>query len=111
MVQFESTQNGEGYSQSQLLILLEVPTEQQVSSRSSITMYASPSGQNEYTLGEEVPTEEELLAEDWTKVEIRIAVERYVTRGRLQGLRRQYTLKHRGSSTINKQMVRQVSPL
>ena len=74
-------------------------------------MYASPSGQNEYTLNEEVPTEEELLTQGWTRVEIGIAVERYVTRGRLQGLRRQYTLKHRGSSTINKQMVRPAPPL
>ena len=82
-----------------------------MTSGSSITMYASPSGQNEYTLDEEVPTEEELLAQGWTRVEIGIAVERYVTRGRLQGLRRQYTLKHRGSSTINKQMVRPAPPV
>ena len=69
-----------------MLILLDVPTEQHVTSGSSITMYASPSGQNEYTLDEEVLTEEELLAQGWTRVEIGIAVERYVTRGRLQGL-------------------------
>ena len=79
LLQFESTQSGDGYSQSQLLILIDVPTNKQVSSRSSITLYASPLGQNEYTLDEEVPTEEQLLSMDWTKVEVGIAIKQYIT--------------------------------
>lgn len=102
---YEATVNGESYSQSQLLLMIEIPTLEQVTSKSPIFLMAAPNGTNQFELGDNMPTEEELLERNWTKVSIGVPEERYFTKGRNVGCRRQYSMKHQGSATINKLMV------
>ena len=66
---------------------------------------AAPTGTNQFELGDNMPTEEELLERGWTKVNISVPEERYITKGRNVGCRRQYSMRHQGSATINKLMV------
>ena len=102
---YEATVNGEGFSQSQLLLMIDLPTLEQVSSKSPIHLMAAPKGTNQFEIGTNMPTEEELLDRGWTKVTISVPEERYITKGRNVGCRRQYSMRHQGSATINKLMV------
>ena len=104
---FEATVNGKNYSQSQILRLINVPSQEQVENRAPIWFMACPSGDNHYCINTEdpVPTEEELEKQGWTRVEIATGREdQIITHNIYQGRRVQYTVRHLGSSTINKQM-------
>jgi DNA replication protein DnaC/predicted GIY-YIG superfamily endonuclease len=104
---FEATVNGKNYSQSQVLRLINVPTQDEVDSRAPIWMMASPSGNGHYNINTEdsVPTEEELEKQGWSRVQIETGREdQFITHGIYQGKRVQYSVRHLGSSTINKQM-------
>ena len=104
---FEATVNGKNYSQSQILRLINVPTQEQVDNREPIFFMASPSGNDHYSINTEdaVPTEEELKKQGWTKVKIETGRDdQLITHGIYQGKRVQYSVTHLGSSTINKQM-------
>lgn len=107
---FESTVNHPrgDYSQSQVLLLATVPTAEQVNSKVPIEMMAAPiNGTTAYSpVMEVVPTIEELEREGWKKVTVSVPQDRYHSRGGIIGVRRQYSIRHIGSSTINKQMVR-----
>jgi len=104
---FEATVNGKNYSQSQILRLIDVPTQEQVDNREPIFFMASPSGNDHYSINTEdaLPTEEELKKQGWTKVKIETGRDdQLITHGIYQGKRVQYSVRHLGSSTINKQM-------
>jgi predicted GIY-YIG superfamily endonuclease len=104
---FEATMNNKNFSQSQVLRLINVPSQKDVDNHVPIRMMASPCGSNHYSIDteERVPTEEELEKQGWTKVEIDTGRDdELVTHGAYQGKRVQYRVRHLGSSTINKQM-------
>ena len=106
---FEVTVNvkGErGYSQSQLLIMLDVPSQIIVESWGPITLLAAPSGITHLDTSDGTPSKEELIEAGWKVVKINCAPDRSsrkVTSGCLIESRKQYSLKHVGAGTINKQ--------
>lgn len=106
---FESTVNHPkgAYSQSQVLLMVNVPSEAQLRGMTPIELMAAPiNGTTSYSpVMEDVPTVEELERQGWTKVMVTVPQDRYHSRANFIGVRRQYSLRHIGSSTINKQMV------
>ena len=106
---YESTINGEGYNQSSLLLMLNIPLKEDIASRNPISLYAPPNTRSneasrQMINSNQLPTANHLENEGWTKVTINIAPEKLVRRSNLVGIRKQYTLRHIGNSTINKQM-------
>jgi hypothetical protein len=100
---FEATVNGKGYSQSQVLMMVEKPKQEDIESWADIQLLAAPAKYS-HTLTEELPDKETLLREGWTEVTIGVTQERNnlkVTHS--ECYRKQYTLRHVGASTINKQ--------
>ena len=102
--QFEATINGDGYNQSQLLLMLSVPSEEHIMMKTPIELMAAPPGVTHVDVSNGVPTEEELLDLGWNPVRVGHSPDRPITCRGLVGCRRQYSLKHIGSSTINKQL-------
>ena len=101
---YHATVNGDGFNQSQILMLLHVPSQSDIDQKRPIKMYASPGGGATNCLhdNDNVPTEEELIANKWTPVLIRHIEPRPVTHKGVVACREQYTLCHVGASTINK---------
>ena len=102
--QFEATINGDGYSQSQLLMMLKVPTQNQVDIFSNLELMAAPPNVSYYDVSRGIPSKKQLEDDGWSCVMIGRAPERTVTVRGSVGCRVQYSLKHIGSSTINKQL-------
>jgi hypothetical protein len=102
---FEATVNGDGYSQSQILLMTKIPSQQDIEHGWDITLFAAPADYVPSLFSTEVKEEAELLENGWKKVQISIAPERLITCNGSEAYRKQYTLRHLGASTINKQMV------
>ena len=107
--QFEATLNGDGFNQSQLLIMLEVPTQEVVSAKGPIHLLAAPPNVTSVNTSERVPALDELLNYGWKQVIVRHSPEQTVTCQGTVGCRQQYSLRHVGSSTIDKQMGNTIS--
>jgi len=108
---FEATTNTssgkKGFSQSQLLIMLQLPSEEIVKSKATITLIASPVGVMTIPYKEDgsIPSKEELLSNGWKEVNVQTLPDRKqqcVISGSLRGIRHQYSLRHVGASTIHK---------
>ena len=84
--------------------MINVPTQEELNSCLPITLMAAPSGDTYIDLSDGVPTQEVLEAQNWKPVRVGHTPERPLTRRGVMGLRRQYALRHTGSSIINKQM-------
>ena len=102
--QFEATLNGDGFNQSQLLIMLDVPTQEVISMKAPIHLLAAPPTVTSIDTSERVPSLDELLDDGWKQVVVRHSPEQPVTCQGTVGCRQQYSLRHIGSSTIDKQM-------
>lgn len=108
---FEATVNTENYSQSQLMLMTDVPSPKDIEKKVPLKLWAAPTRGGEITerymanLGT-APTAEELRENKWTEVMVHMtdAEDRLQTRNHITACRYQYTLKHIGSSTVNKQM-------
>jgi len=100
---FESTKNTLEYSQSQLMIMAHVPTKEQTDNWKDITLFASPPGSKspQQLFSFEPPTEDDFLQKNWTKVKVSVCPDKMTTKGPITAFRRQYTLKHIGSSTVS----------
>ena len=107
--QFEATLNGDGFNQSQLLIMLEVPTQEVVSAKGPIHLLAAPPNVTSVNTSERVPGLDELVNDGWKQVTVRHSPEQTVTCQGTVGCRQQYSLRHVGSSTIDKQMGNTIS--
>lgn len=104
---FEATSNTAQYNQSQLMMLVDVPTHMQIMNREPLKLFAAPPGADipeEFQSITSPPTEEDLLGRGWKEVMVRLSRDRQVTESNITAWRRQYTLKHIGASTVNKQM-------
>ena len=104
---FESTVNTEQYSYSQVLYMRTMPTAEEVAAFADITLWAKPPSGTSNFEGMEagvIPTEEQLLSWGWKKVRVKVARERLIQANHLEGVRKQYSLRHIGASTINKTM-------
>ena len=83
---YESTMNNptEGYSQSQVLLMLDVPSRQNIESRSPISLMAAPTRRVLLNMNmENFPTADDLETDRWAWVQVRISPEQLVTRGLL----------------------------
>lgn len=104
---FEATINTDEYSQSQILIMLHVPSKQHIAERKPITLLAAPAEEKlpSELLGKSPPTEGFLLAKKWKRVTVRVAndtsTRRLISQGHTSACRRQYTMRHIGSSTVS----------
>ena len=102
---FEATVNGDGYSQSQILLMLNIPSQEQIDVWSDIKLMAAPPNYIPKVMPDEIPSKDTLLKEGWTEVSIKVTPERSpVYCHGSEAHRKQYSLRHIGSSTINKQM-------
>ena len=102
--QYEATMNGEGFNQSQLLLMLEVPTQEMLALKTPIPLMAAPPGVNSIDLSNGIPSYEGLITDKWKPVMVGHSIEQEIPYRGLVGRRQQYALRHIGSSTINKQM-------
>lgn len=101
---FKSAKKGKAYSQSQLLLMVDIPTTEQIRSKGSITLYKSKPGVNYIDLADGVPGKDTLASLGWKEVSVKCTPEnRSITVKSYQCTRMQYSLKHVGSSTITKQ--------
>ena len=101
---FEATLNGDGFNQSQLMLMVDLPTADMVGSKSPIKLYAAPPGVNYIDLTDGIPSVHVLVNDGWTEVSVGHCPEHHITQRGLVGYRQQYALRHIGSSTINKQL-------
>lgn len=102
---FEATVNTEGYSQSQIVMMLDVPTQKDVLDQKPIIVYAAPPGgelSEQMLAFGEAPNPKDLIDKGWKRVSIKKCGQRLITRNHMSACRRQYTLKHLGSSTVRR---------
>jgi len=100
---FSATVNTNQYSQSQTLIMIDVPSLEDVENRAPLTLYAQPSEDStlDHTLNFlNPPTMEDLLARNSKEVKVNFCPERLVTRDHISACRMQYALTHVGASTV-----------
>jgi predicted GIY-YIG superfamily endonuclease len=93
------------YSQSQLVFMLELPSEDTVARFNAINVWLPPPGTEciEYDR-HNMPSRDELVARHWTEVKVGVAPERLVPVKGMHAKRLQYTLNAVGATTINKSM-------
>jgi hypothetical protein len=86
--------------------MLNVPTPSTVKAFGAITLMAAPVEVVRYEVNEEdgLPSKETLIGNGWTEVQIKTGREDLVLHQSYEGHRRQYSLRHVISSTINRQM-------
>lgn len=106
---FEATINQENFSQSQVMVMTTLPSKEQFDNRWDISLLAAPAEFKASLVSKETLDEKDLLDKGWTKVKISLAPERLITTNGTEAYRSQYTLRHLGASTINKQQVRSMS--
>lgn len=105
---FEITINDTGadpqYFQSQIGVILELPSRESVDRFLPIVLFIAPAGrENEFSFDDQnnIPTEDELIRHGWKKVKIGVANSDKIinVRGNIQAKRTQYDV---GASTIDK---------
>ena len=92
------------YSQSQLALMLDLPSRDIVEQFHAIPLWIAPPGTHAVQFNHlNVPSREDLQSMCWNEVNIGIAPERIIlAKGGFQAKRIQYSLKHIGATTINK---------
>ena len=100
---FEATVNGDGFNQSQLLVMCEIPSQETVTRKLQIELLAAPSGVSYFDTRNGQIDKDDMIGIGWKVVKIGIAPERNITSYGVMANRRQYSLRHVGAGTINKQ--------
>lgn len=101
---YEATINTKEYSQSQWLIMVELPTKEDIKNNKPISLMAAPPrGEipDCITSSASVHTEASLAAMGWTKVTVPVTFERVVKQGTMSAYRKQYCMRHVGASTVS----------
>lgn len=105
---FVSTINkGKAYSQSETLMMLDVPSLSDVENRVPLKLWKPPVANSELERNLDYrnpPTRETLLANKWKEVKIEFCRERLVTRAHVSACRGQYTMTHVTASTVSNEM-------
>ena len=100
---FEATENTNNYAQSQLMIIIDPPSNKTIQAKKPFEVMAAPAGGarlDEILSSDDIPTEDYLCSKGWKKVVVNISDERIVPHRGITACRRQYTLKHIGNSTV-----------
>lgn len=102
---FEATTNTAQYQNSQLLMMLDVPSNSDVIRKNPMELFAAPENANVqqtlFTL-EDPPSKEELLKDGWKKVKVKVNIGRNRTESNVTASRNQYGLTHIGACTVHK---------
>lgn len=102
---FVSTINkGKAYSQSETLMMLDVPSQAEVSNRVPIMLWRPPHANSELERKldpRNPPSKETLLANNWKEVKVEYSKPRLVTRSHVSASRGQYTITHVAASTVS----------
>ena len=96
--------NGNAYSQSQSLMMIDIPTQSDVGNRMPLRLWRAPVQNSELELNLDYlnpPSRETLLANGWKEVKVEFCRERLVTREHVSACRRQYTITHVAASTVS----------
>ena len=101
--QYEFTFNKDGkFSQSQMALLYDLPSQEDVESFRKIKILCAPPGLKNFAIDVDNVTKEELLNEGFTEVSIGVAPERTLAlKNNIQAKRKQYGLQHRVTNTIH----------
>ena len=99
--QYFATVNGEGYNQSQLLLMDVLPTADTIVQKTGITLLAAPPGVNYIDIREGVPSRSDLERERWKKVTIDVSRDRTISHRGMMGKREQYSLKRKTLNSPN----------
>jgi hypothetical protein len=94
------TVDGEGFNQSQLLVMSEMPNQETVRGKLQIKLFAAPCSALHFNTWNGHVNQEEMLTAQWKLVKISIAPERNITSHGVIANRRQYSLWHVGAGTI-----------
>ncbi|KAL7539846.1 hypothetical protein ACHAXR_009663, partial [Thalassiosira sp. AJA248-18] len=87
---YHATINGEGYNQSQILVMLDVPTNEDIELKKPLKLFASPGGLTCFSVHAGVPTEEQLKQDEWTEVSIGHVPQRPITHRGVVGCGKQH---------------------
>jgi len=101
---FEATVNNDQFSQSQLLVMVDLPTEEQIHGERPVAMMAAPPGFARTTSLFDItnpPKRKDLEMDGWTHVTVQYGETRPVIQHHIVVTRRQYTAKHLAASTVN----------
>ena len=101
---FEATVNTDHFSQSQLMIMLDVPSQIHIDEGRPVSMMAAPPGLARTTGLFDVtnpPSRTDLEAKGWKHVTVQMAETRPVVQNHIVATRRQYTVKHLAASTVS----------
>lgn len=104
---YQATCNMKGYQNSQTVVMIDAPTEEDILQRRPISMWAAPQGslRPRQLCMTEIPSKEELTKKNWREIKVVITRDDAVfQKGPLMMHRNQYTLVHPNASTVNKQM-------
>ena len=101
---FEATRNVGDVLNSQIMIMLDVPSDDDIAAMKPITLYSAPEGSPRPTnLYHEIPPskEEVLNVWKWKEVKISPAKMNLHRQGLMEAYREQYTIAHLGASTVS----------
>ncbi len=100
---FEATVNGKGFNQSQLLVMCKIPSRDTIRGKLQIKIFAAPMGVSHFDTRNGHLYQRDMIANGWKPVKVGITLERNLTSRGVIANRRQYSMRHVGSGTINKQ--------
>jgi hypothetical protein len=99
--QYFATVNGEGYNQSQLLLMDVLPSADTIARKAGILLLAAPPGVNYVDIRNGVPSRSHLERERWKEVTIDVSRDRTISHRGMMGKREQYSLKREILSSRN----------
>jgi len=100
---FEAMVNGKGFNQSQLLVMCKIPNRDTIRGKLQIELFAAPLGVLHFDTRNGYLDQGNMIANGWKPVKVGITPERNLTSRGVISNRRQYSLRHVGAGTINKQ--------
>jgi hypothetical protein len=100
---FEATVNGKGFNQSQLLVMCKILNWNTIRGKLQIQLFAAPLGVSHFDTRNGHLDQGDMIANGWKPVKVGITPERNLTSRGVIANQRQYSMRHVGSGTINKQ--------
>jgi len=101
---FSATVNTPQYAQSQTLLMIDVPSLEDIQNRRQINLWKANEDEgliNQLHNFGRVPDREELLQRGWEEVQVDVCPERLTTRNHISACRRQYSIVHMAASTVS----------
>jgi hypothetical protein len=100
---FEAMVNGKGFNQSQLLVMCKIPNQDTIRGKLQIELFAAPLGVSHFDTRNGHLDQGNMIANGWKPVKVGITPEGNLTSCGVIANRKQYSMRHDRSGTINKQ--------